>query len=88
MSPLTTTVTKLHDVLAVVFVQLFTELTPEGNLVIVIYEGVVGQDAPANRDGHMRRDNRPDSAARKFFFPVDARLCPDAVVVIESAGDV
>jgi hypothetical protein len=86
--PLAATVAELHDVLAIVFVDLLSKFAPERNLVVIVYEGVIGQDATAHRNGNVRRNNCPDSAARKFFFPVDARLSADAVVVIEAARNI
>ena len=81
-------VAELHDVLAVILVHFLAEAAPERNLVVVINDGVVGKYASANCDGNMRRDDRSDAAASKLFFPVNAGLRADAIVVVEPAGNV
>src|SRR4030095_9985372 len=58
------------------------------NPLVAIDGGVVRDDAPANQHRHERRDDRPDAAARGLRLPVDARLIPRSVVVVEAARDI
>jgi hypothetical protein len=85
---LTATVTELQDESAVVLMDRFTHLAPEGDVTIVIDHRVVGDDAAAEMDGDERRNDRADAAFGEFRFPVDARLTAGAVVVVEAARNV
>jgi len=79
---------QLQDEPAVVLVDGFPDRAPERDLVVVVDHRVVGHDAAAQVHGHERRDDRAHPALRELRLPVDARLVPRAVVVVEAAGDV
>ena len=81
-------VAQLQDELAVVLVDRLADRAPERNLVVVVDHRVVGHDAAAQVHRHERRDDGAHAALGELRLPVDARLVPRAVVVVEAAGDV
>ena len=79
---------QLEDEAAIVLVHRLADGAPERNPLVAVDRGVVRHDPPANQHRHERRDDRAHAAARELHFPVDARLVPGPVVVVEAARDV
>src|SRR5439155_10235362 len=78
---------ELRDVAAVVLVDAFAELAPEGDPLVGVEVGVAREDVPALVDRRVRRDERADAAAGELDVPVDPDVGAGAVVVVEAAAD-
>jgi len=76
MSLLAAAVAQLQDELAVVFVDPLAETPPEWDSLVAIDVRIVGQDASADADRDVRRDDGADPASGELRLPIDAGLRP------------
>lgn len=81
-------VAELHQEAAVVLVDPFAQLAPEGDPLVAVDHGVVGDDAALQADRDEGRDDPPDATLGELQLPVDPGGVAGAVVVVEASGDV
>jgi hypothetical protein len=67
-------VAELQDVLAIMAMYGLADFAPEGDLVIVVDHGVVGDNPSPDVNRAEGREDCPDTAPGKLLLPVDACL--------------
>ena len=87
---LTPRIGELQEIFALArssFVHLPAEFGPERNLVVVIDEGVVRQDAAMQVNWNVRGNERAGAAARERGLEIDPPLRARSVVVVDPGGE-